>query len=197
MLSISFALLVTNTLVAFPADNPQVFELYWSRPQLLARGNPNLLKTHRFLMSYWHSSNPHVPLSTKHPISYADLNGADLNGADLNGAILWGAFLNGANLRGANLSRASLRETALRGFQWDNETKWGNATGLHEAVGVPSELAQQPAFQAAVSHAVPLQLSAPSIWNWKAVLTVLWVARPPAHSSIAGQGIIVQILRDY
>ncbi|USP79064.1 hypothetical protein yc1106_06338 [Curvularia clavata] len=57
---------------AFPADNPQVFELYWSRSQLLARGNPNLLKTHRFLMSYWHSSNPYVPLSTKHPISYAD-----------------------------------------------------------------------------------------------------------------------------
>lgn len=23
-------------------------------------------------MSYWHSSNPHIPLSTKHPISYAD-----------------------------------------------------------------------------------------------------------------------------
>lgn len=57
---------------AFPADNPQVFELYWSKTQLLARGNPNLLKTHRFLMSYWHSLNPHTPLSTKHPISYAD-----------------------------------------------------------------------------------------------------------------------------
>ncbi|KAF2820400.1 DUF1479-domain-containing protein [Ophiobolus disseminans] len=57
---------------AFPADNPQVFELYWSRIQLLARGNPSLLKTHRFLMSYWHSLNPHAPLSTQHPISYAD-----------------------------------------------------------------------------------------------------------------------------
>ncbi|KAL5119724.1 hypothetical protein ACEQ8H_002330 [Pleosporales sp. CAS-2024a] len=57
---------------AFPADNPQVFELYWSRIQLLARGHPNLLKTHRFLMSYWHSLDPHAPLSTQHPISYAD-----------------------------------------------------------------------------------------------------------------------------
>lgn len=57
---------------AFPADDPQVFELYWSRIQLLARGNPNLLRTHRFLMSYWRSANPHAPLSTKHPISYAD-----------------------------------------------------------------------------------------------------------------------------
>ena len=63
---------MTDDLIAFPADNPQVFELYWSRTQLLARGNPNLLKAHRFLMSYWHSINPHIPLSTKHPISYAD-----------------------------------------------------------------------------------------------------------------------------
>jgi len=31
-----------------------------------------MLKTHRFLMSYWHSLNPHAPLSTQHPISYAD-----------------------------------------------------------------------------------------------------------------------------
>jgi tetratricopeptide (TPR) repeat protein len=81
----------------------------------------------------------------------ADLNGADLNGADLNGAMLWGAFLNGADLRGTNLSRASFRETALRGIQWDNETQWGNAIGLHEAVRIPSKLAQHPPFQAAVS----------------------------------------------
>jgi hypothetical protein len=64
--------ITTEYHTAFPADIPQVFELYWSRTQLLARGNPNLLKTHRFLMSYWHSLNPHVPLSTKHSISYAD-----------------------------------------------------------------------------------------------------------------------------
>ncbi|KAH8723210.1 hypothetical protein GQ44DRAFT_774262 [Phaeosphaeriaceae sp. PMI808] len=56
----------------FPVDNRQVFELYWSKPQLLARGHPNVLKTQSFLMSYWHSLNPHTPLSTQHPISYAD-----------------------------------------------------------------------------------------------------------------------------
>ena len=64
--------MLLTTRKAFPADNPQVFELYWSKVQLLARGNPHVLKTHRFLMSYWHSLNPHVPLSTQHPISYAD-----------------------------------------------------------------------------------------------------------------------------
>lgn len=57
---------------AFPSDNPQVFELYWSRVQLLARGYPNMLKTQKFLMSYWHSINPHIPISTQHPISYVD-----------------------------------------------------------------------------------------------------------------------------
>ena len=49
-----------------------MFELYWSRVQLLARGHPNVLKTQKFLMSYWHSINPHIPISTQHPISYAD-----------------------------------------------------------------------------------------------------------------------------
>ncbi|KAF1955310.1 DUF1479-domain-containing protein [Byssothecium circinans] len=57
---------------AFPAENPQVFELYWSRTQLLARAHPNMLKTQSFLMSYWHSTKPHTPISTKHPISYCD-----------------------------------------------------------------------------------------------------------------------------
>lgn len=65
-------LLTTNRATAYPPGSPQVFELYWSRAQLLARGNPNLLKAHRFLMSYWHTANPHMPLSTRHPISYAD-----------------------------------------------------------------------------------------------------------------------------
>ncbi|KAL1612171.1 hypothetical protein SLS60_000395 [Paraconiothyrium brasiliense] len=57
---------------AFPAENPQVFELYWSCAQLLARGHPNMLKTQSFLMSYWHAKNSHTPISTRHPISYAD-----------------------------------------------------------------------------------------------------------------------------
>ncbi|KAF2638254.1 DUF1479-domain-containing protein [Massarina eburnea CBS 473.64] len=56
---------------AFPAENPQVFELYWSRVQLLARAHPNMLKTQSFLMSYWHA-DPQSPVSTRHPISYCD-----------------------------------------------------------------------------------------------------------------------------
>ncbi|KAF2737129.1 DUF1479-domain-containing protein [Polyplosphaeria fusca] len=57
---------------AFPADQPQVFELYWSRTQLLARAHPNLMRAHRFLLSYWHSKDPSALVSMQHPISYAD-----------------------------------------------------------------------------------------------------------------------------
>jgi len=55
----------------FPADNKQVFELYWSRPQVLARSHPNLLKTSQALLSLFNSEpNDQVSLST--PVSYAD-----------------------------------------------------------------------------------------------------------------------------
>jgi hypothetical protein len=58
---------------AFPQDNPQVFELYWSAPQLRARAHPNMLSAQRFLMSFWNTDrNPSAAISTKHPISYAD-----------------------------------------------------------------------------------------------------------------------------
>ena len=56
---------------AFPADNPQVYELYWSRSQIKARSHPNLLKAQRFLLSFWHSKDPNALVSTE-PIVYAD-----------------------------------------------------------------------------------------------------------------------------
>lgn len=56
---------------AFPPHDPQVYELYWSPTQIRARAHPNLLKTQRFLLSYWHSKDPDALISL-HPISYAD-----------------------------------------------------------------------------------------------------------------------------
>jgi hypothetical protein len=56
---------------AFPANNPQVYELYWTEAQLKARSHKNLLDTQRYLMSFWHA-NPDVPISMQHPVSYAD-----------------------------------------------------------------------------------------------------------------------------
>ncbi|KAL1297666.1 hypothetical protein AAFC00_006219 [Neodothiora populina] len=52
-------------------DNPQVFELYWSRTQIRARAHPNLLKTQQFLLSYWHSKDSNALISSR-PITYCD-----------------------------------------------------------------------------------------------------------------------------
>ncbi|QSJ14298.1 pentapeptide repeat-containing protein [Nostoc sp. UHCC 0702] len=76
----------------------------------------------------------------------ADLSRADLSRADLSRADLSGADLSGADLSGADLSRANLEAVV-----WNSDTKWFNARGLHEAVGVSSELAQDSAFAAAAS----------------------------------------------
>jgi hypothetical protein len=56
---------------AFPAGNPQVYELYWSEAQLRARSHKNLLEAQKFLMSFWHAKD-NTPISMEHPVSYAD-----------------------------------------------------------------------------------------------------------------------------
>ncbi|KAJ4155492.1 hypothetical protein LMH87_000732 [Akanthomyces muscarius] len=58
---------------SFPADNPQVYELYWSAPQLKARSHPNFMRVQQQLMSsLWHTSNPASQISITEPLSYAD-----------------------------------------------------------------------------------------------------------------------------
>ncbi|KIW75786.1 hypothetical protein Z517_10529 [Fonsecaea pedrosoi CBS 271.37] len=57
---------------AFPADNPAVYELYWTPSQVQARAHPNMLKAQSFLASFWHSSDPSSEISTTYPLTYAD-----------------------------------------------------------------------------------------------------------------------------
>ncbi|EXJ80326.1 hypothetical protein A1O1_08470 [Capronia coronata CBS 617.96] len=57
---------------AFPADDPAVYELYWTPSQVQARAHPNMLKTQSFLASIWHSSDPTSEISTTYPLTYAD-----------------------------------------------------------------------------------------------------------------------------
>jgi len=98
-------------------------------------------------------------------LSNATLNGADLNGAnlilaDFSNTDLYGvnlilanlssADLSGANLSSANLSSANLSNADLSDIKWDRRTRWANAKGLHETTGVPTELAHEPKFIAAV-----------------------------------------------
>ncbi|KAJ7181019.1 DUF1479-domain-containing protein [Mycena filopes] len=54
----------------FPADNVQVFELYNTVSQIRARTHPNVLQTHRALLTLWHDHSGDVSLDT--PISYFD-----------------------------------------------------------------------------------------------------------------------------
>ncbi|KAL1846025.1 hypothetical protein VTK73DRAFT_376 [Phialemonium thermophilum] len=57
----------------FPASNPQVFELYWSAPQMKARLHPNFMRVQKTLMrSLWHSSEPSALVSLSQPLIYAD-----------------------------------------------------------------------------------------------------------------------------
>ncbi|CAE6467323.1 unnamed protein product [Rhizoctonia solani] len=55
----------------FPRDNKQIFELYWSRPQILARSHPNLLKTIQGILSLF-KAEPEDEVSLSTPLSYAD-----------------------------------------------------------------------------------------------------------------------------
>lgn len=57
---------------AFPPENPQVYELYWSKSQIRARAHPNMIKAQRFLMEFWHSKDPSALVSSSHPTLYAD-----------------------------------------------------------------------------------------------------------------------------
>ena len=52
---------------AFPPENPQVFELYWSPAQIKARSHGNLLKAQQFLMEFWHAKDPDALISSSHP----------------------------------------------------------------------------------------------------------------------------------
>ena len=92
---------------------------------------------------------------------YANLSGANLSGADLGDAYLKNANLRSADLSNADLSDAyfkgaDLRDANFRGVNleavvWSSDTKWLIARGLHKAVGVSPELAQDKAFAAAVA----------------------------------------------
>lgn len=65
-------ILLSDSKPAFPPHDPQVYELYWSAPQLRARAHPNMLKVQAALMKLWRTSNPESPISISQPLSYAD-----------------------------------------------------------------------------------------------------------------------------
>ena len=58
--------------IGSPAGNIVFYEIYNSKPQIAARSHPALVNTQRALLSLWHTSDPHTPVSLTTPISYFD-----------------------------------------------------------------------------------------------------------------------------
>lgn len=57
---------------AYPPNDPQVWELYWSPGQIKARAHPNMLAAQSFLMSFWNCSDEKALVSGRFPVAYAD-----------------------------------------------------------------------------------------------------------------------------
>lgn len=58
---------------ALDASRPQIFGLYWSRPQVMARQHPNMAATKRFLNRLWDVDAPMGPeFDPDHDFAYAD-----------------------------------------------------------------------------------------------------------------------------
>lgn len=59
-------------LIAFPAKNPSVYEVYWSSAQIRARTHLRLLSTHRFLLSLFSPAPASSSIDLGSPVIYAD-----------------------------------------------------------------------------------------------------------------------------
>lgn len=63
---------LSHSSIGFPANDPQVFELYWSASQVKARAHPNMLEAQTWLMNMWHAADKDALISTSQPLVYAD-----------------------------------------------------------------------------------------------------------------------------
>jgi Gig2-like len=61
----------SNLISGFPSDDPQIWELYWSPSQVLARSHPNTIIVTTWLSNLFHSDDPDL-ISLDHQLSYAD-----------------------------------------------------------------------------------------------------------------------------
>ncbi|KAK9236446.1 hypothetical protein V1525DRAFT_389440 [Lipomyces kononenkoae] len=106
------------SVVAFPKNNPSVYELYWSPSQVHARSHPNLLLAQKALMSLWHTSDRNAELSTRYPLIYADRLRIRLPGD--------AQFTLGPHIDGGSIERwedpeyASVYYEILRGSGWES-----------------------------------------------------------------------------
>ncbi|KAI8139285.1 hypothetical protein BJV82DRAFT_627891 [Fennellomyces sp. T-0311] len=60
-----------DTIVGFPAENPQAWELYWTKAQVAARSHPNFTKAALALNRLWHAT-PDTVVDLQHNLTYCD-----------------------------------------------------------------------------------------------------------------------------
>lgn len=85
-------------------------------------------------------------------LASANLINGDFRNANFCSVYFRGANLTRADLRGSDLTEADLSHADLRNIKWNNQTRWSNTIGLHQAIGVPEDLQQNPEFAAAVAQ---------------------------------------------
>ncbi|RFN55042.1 hypothetical protein FIE12Z_725 [Fusarium flagelliforme] len=116
---------------AFPPHDPQVYELYWSAPQLKARSHPNFLHVQQRLMSLlWHNSNPDSPISLSQPLSYADRLRIRQPG---DASFALGPHIDGGSVERWELEgygRGGVYDTILAG-RWNEYDPWDASGRVH------------------------------------------------------------------
>ncbi|KAK2008712.1 DUF1479-domain-containing protein [Colletotrichum eremochloae] len=134
---------------AFPPDNPQVYELYWSLPQLRARAHPNMLKTQATLMrELWHAS-PDAAISMQ-PLTYADRlrirqpgDATFALGPHVDGGSVERWERDGYGRGGGGLEKSSPYDAVFRGDweaydPWDATARVGAVQDLYNGAGACS-----------------------------------------------------------
>lgn len=60
-----------DKMIGYPEDNPQVWELYWTKAQVAARANENFAIASLALNKLWHA-HPEVAVDLTKPLTYCD-----------------------------------------------------------------------------------------------------------------------------
>ncbi|KAI8628906.1 DUF1479-domain-containing protein [Xylariaceae sp. FL1651] len=132
----------------YPPHDPQLFDLYWSPGQVRARADSRLLDAQRFAMGTWHASDEDAPVSTAHPVSYADrlrihAPGLGNNAGSGSGSLAIGPHIDNGSVErwepdgyGAGGTYAPIFQGAWEAYDpWDSSPRLHITTDLYNRAG--------------------------------------------------------------